>query len=635
MIFAPLPIRVRPLSGARGVAISTVRPNVGRPGCRRAVLGLALGSAVLAIGVAANAAPLLRPAVQTTLSVEKRQQLDADPHVMRWREARMAVDGVFEPSARDEPLALNLFPDAKLQARVRSAKTLESGSQFLSGRLVGGGRFTLFRSAGGILRGEFHSAAGVFTMRSLGPQRVLVKQQDLSKLSRCSHDVTRWGGSDPARSTAKASAMAPRLQSRPRPSPRQHRPDETVDVLVVYTPDAERSEGGREEIEASIEAEVEKTNQAFVNSGIGHRRITLSGAEKVDYIQSTEHIGDDLFFLYLRRGSQDTEGLLDEVHDLRKKYAADIVHLIVADSRGTCGIATIYSLYEENRGDLLCRQSDLDSCMQQWRKDELRFGTFSVSAIPEGCRSLDAFTHELGHNLGLYHDRYSHGDSLSLTDPTEFPYTPYGFGYVNQNFDRSECGKTIMAYGGQCIDEGYPWVVPELMFSNPDLQLGRQEVGYDPAGVAGEEWTTDLDGPVNASRAIDDVWDIVANLYHSSTAGSDRLLSGEAELLNADEAALDLSDYFDAVANGALRYKALTYSATVDNPDLASVSLVGSILTVMANEDGGEGVVTVTATVTGETGQTETLRFEVTISPRSPGGWRGWRTTLTTPSDGG
>ena len=72
----------------------------------------------------------------------------------------------------------------------------------------------------------------------------------------------------------------------------------------------------------------------------------------------------------------------------------------------------------------------------------------------------------------------------------------------------------------------------------------------------------------------------------------------------------------------------------MDDPDLASVSLVGSILTVTANEDGEEGVVTVTATVTGEAGQTETLRFKVTISPRPPGGWRGWRTTLATPTDG-
>ena len=122
--------------------------------------------------------------------------------------------------------------------------------------------------------------------------------------------------------------------------------------------------------------------------------------------------------------------------------------------------------------------------------------------------------------------------------------------YVNQNFNRSDCSLTIMANGEQCIDEGYPWVVPELIFSNLDLQLGSEEVGYDPAGVAGEEWTTDLDGPVNASRAIDDVWDVVANLYYSATAGSDRLLAGETELLGAEQAALDLADYFDAGTDG-------------------------------------------------------------------------------------
>ena len=589
---------------------------------------------MLAVGGVADAAPLLRPAGQTALSVEKREQLAADPYVMRWREARMAVDGVFDPSAWDEPLALNLFPDAELEARVRSAKTLESGSQFLSGRLVGGGRFTLFRSAGGVLRGEFHSAAGVFTMRSLGPRRVLVKQQDISKLSRCNHDAT-LGEAGP-RPDRQGVGDGTRAQPLSRPSLHQHRPDEMVDILVVYTPNAERSEGGRAEIEATIEAEVEKTNQAFVNSGLSHREIKLAGLERVEYTQSTEDIVYDLSYLYAisKLDTFDPEGLLDEVHDLRKKYAADMVHLIVEKSVGRCGGAFAYGLNRESGLQKFCAdKSDVDSCMRWWRKYSWRrLPSFSVSAIPEGCRVQNVFTHELGHSFGLKHDRYSYRGSLSLTDPAHFPYTPYGFGYVNQNFGRSECSLTIMASGRQCIDEDYPWVVPELMFSSPDLQLGSDEVGYDPAGVAGEEWTTDLDGPVNASRHIDDVWDLVANLYHSSTAGSDRLFSGEAELLSADEAALDLADYY--FDRRGWRSSALTYSATVDNPDLASVSVVGSILTVTANEDGEEGVVTVTATVTGEAGQTETLRFEVTISPRAPDGWRGWRTTLATPTDG-
>ena len=229
----------------------------------------------------------------------------------------MAVDGVFESSAGNGPLALNLFPDAALEARVRSARTLESRSRFLSGALAGGGRFTLFRSAGGILRGEFHSAAGVFTIRSLGPRRVLVKQLDPSKLPRHSHDAK----ASPAHRLARDGRRAPA------PTPTIDVLDQTVDVLVVYTPNAERSEGGREEIEATIEAEIEKTNQAFVNSGLGHRRVKLAGMEKVDYTQSAEDIGDDLRYLYVdeERGIIDSEGnpvdpegLLDEVHDLRK-----------------------------------------------------------------------------------------------------------------------------------------------------------------------------------------------------------------------------------------------------------------------------------------------------------------------------
>ena len=580
--------------------------------------------ASLWLGQVAEGAPLLRPAAPT-LGAEERAQLEGDPHVMRWREARMAVDGVFESSAGNGPLALNLFPDAELEGRVRSARTLESGSRFLSGALAGGGRFTLFRSAGGILRGEFHSAAGVFTMRSLGRQRVLVKQLDLSKLPRHSHDAQ----ASPAHRLARDGRRTPAPTTAATPTIDVL--DQTVDILVAYTPNAERSEGGREEIEATIEAEIEKTNQAFVNSGLSHRRIKLARMERVDYTQSTDHIADDLSYLYAKKATTfDPEGLLDEVHDIREMYAADVVHLVVEQPRATCGSATIYSLYEEDRGQDFCAdESDADSCMRQWRKDEFRRSAFSVSAIPEGCRVQNVLTHELGHNFGILHDRYSYGNYLSLTDPVSFPNTPYGFGYVNQNFSRSECSHTIMADGGQCIDEGYPWVVKELMFSNPDLQLGSEEVGYDPAGVAGEEWTTDLDGPVNASRAIDDVWDVVANLYYSATAGSDRLLAGETELLGAEQAALDLADHFDAGTDGG----ALRYTATVDNAGLASVSLVGSILTVTANEDGEEGVVTVTATATDDAGETATLRFAVTISPRPPGSWRGWRSTLAPRAD--
>ena len=67
-------------------------------------------------------------------------------------------------------------------------------------------------------------------------------------------------------------------------------------------------------------------------------------------------------------------------------------------------------------------------------------------------------------------------------------------------------------------------------------------------------------------------------------------------------------------------------------PRLATVSVDGAVLLVSANEDGEEGTATVTVVATDEFGQTATLRFAVEVSPRLPGNWRGWRTTLTPPA---
>ncbi len=102
-----------------------------------------------------------------------------------------------------------------------------------------------------------------------------------------------------------------------------------------------------------------------------------------------------------------------------------------------------------------------------------------------------------------------------------------------------------------------------------------------------------------------------------------------AELLGAeDDATIDLSARFAASAAGG----ALSYSATVDDPLLATVSVEGAVLTVAANEDGEEGTATVTVVATDELGQTATLRFAVEVSPRPPGRWRGWRSTIAAPA---
>ena len=95
------------------------------------------------------------------------------------------------------------------------------------------------------------------------------------------------------------------------------------------------------------------------------------------------------------------------------------------------------------------------------------------------------------------------------------------------------------------------------------------------------------------------------------------------DLLGAGDARIDLSAHFATGGGGAL-----SYSATVDDPRLATVSVEGAVLTMSANEDGEEGVAVVTVTATDEMGQTATLRFQVEVSPGAPGRWRGWRSTI-------
>ena len=101
-----------------------------------------------------------------------------------------------------------------------------------------------------------------------------------------------------------------------------------------------------------------------------------------------------------------------------------------------------------------------------------------------------------------------------------------------------------------------------------------------------------------------------------------------ADLLGAGDARIDLSAHFAASGDAG----GLTYTATVDDAQLVGVSVAGSILTVAANDDFEEGMATVTVVATDEAGQTATLRFAVEVSPRSPGRWRGWRSTIAPPT---
>ena len=119
--------------------------------------------------------------------------------------------------------------------------------------------------------------------------------------------------------------------------------------------------------------------------------------------------------------------------------------------------------------------------------------------------SASAFAHELGHIMGLRHDRYQVcGDNCG-----GFTLFPYAFGYVNQEAlepspPDTAFWRTIMAYPNQC--GRCPGI---LRFSNPDQIY--PDPGGDPLGKAGLKPAPGADGPSDAVRMLNRTRGYVAN----------------------------------------------------------------------------------------------------------------------------
>ena len=225
-----------------------------------------------------------------------------------------------------------------------------------------------------------------------------------------------------------------------------------IDIAVFYTPAARKIAGGTAAMEAMIDLMIAETNPIYVEDGV-NQRLVLVAREEVEYS------GSGSGFVDLRRLADASDGYMDGVHVIREQVGADLIHLIsyVTDVMGVADLA----------------------------------GPFGLTCASCGPT---VFTHELGHNMGVLHDRYSDGG---------YGLFPYSHGYLNQRAfapgaPKSARWGTIMAYGTQCTDAGFNCDWPgRRRFSNPNqTYLG------DPIGVPGEERTRAVDGPADAVRTL-------------------------------------------------------------------------------------------------------------------------------------
>lgn len=247
-----------------------------------------------------------------------------------------------------------------------------------------------------------------------------------------------------------------------------------VDVAVVYTPAAAKGAGGTVQLEAIIDLMVAEANQAYEASGVD-LEIALVVRTEVSYAEV-----DTETDLQRLRGRAD--GYLDEVHGIRDRAGADLVHLIVGtDDYDAAGIADTV-------------------------------GAFGISHYRGGGIT---FAHELGHNMGLNHDRYAGCRTNCEHQPYRFAY-----GYVNRRGLEPDAPSsarwfTIMAYHDECTAAGV--VCTELpRFSSPN-----QIHDGDPLGVPGEGVSFDVGGPADAVRVLNTMRHSVASL-RDRVSGSPR-----------------------------------------------------------------------------------------------------------------
>ena len=347
--------------------------------------------------------------------------------------------------------------------------------------------------------------------------------------------------------------------------------DVTIDVAVVYTPAAREAAGGGAAIEAEIDLLIAETNQAYATSGV-HQRLALVGRAEVPYTEKTSSLED------IRR-LIDGDGPLDEAHALRARTGADLVHLIVdAPHYDSCG-----------RGQLV--------------------GAFGIT--DHLCGGI-VFAHELGHNMGLVHDRYEAHHGQPVDNPGGVSPHP-AYGYVNQQAfvagaAESSRWTTIMSYPTQCKDADIhcQWL---LRFSNP-----RQSYNGDPLGIPYGAGASGVTGPADAAAVLNAMGPAVAR-WRDRPAGANRppAASGtlpDRALILPGMLTVDVSPAFVDPDGDPL-----TYTVSSSAPQVVTVLAAGARVTLTAM---GVGRATIRVTATDPGGLSATQAFTVTVAMRSP-----------------
>ena len=287
------------------------------------------------------------------------------------------------------------------------------------------------------------------------------------------------------------------LQTKASPAAAESDTDDgdVVDVLVVYPSFVPEVESGYANMLALIDLDIATANEAYAASGV-KLRVELAAAVEVEYdwfLERTivDNEGYSVWFSALDHLSNPQDGYLDEVHTLRDRHAADLVLMHLGGE-----IHQLIGRY------WIAGIANATSDVSAESVEELGF---AVARSGDGT----AVAHELGHSMGLAHDRsegstnkpfpYSHGFRYWHPGTRERGFDPYG---------------TIMSQASGVGGEEFV-----LAFSNPDLIHPDYDI---PLGVSGNEPSSEADGPADATRHLNELRSVLANVRSRADAESCR-----------------------------------------------------------------------------------------------------------------
>ena len=232
----------------------------------------------------------------------------------------------------------------------------------------------------------------------------------------------------------------------------------TIDIMVVYTQQAENNWGGASNTIANITQAVTNMNVSISGSGVNNVTFRLVHTAKVSYTESGNFSTD------LTRLAGSSDGYIDNVHALRDQYGADLVSMIIGSPTSSCGIGYLNTNPTSYSSGSAFNVS-LYSCV---------VGNFTMA-------------HECGHNMGLRHDWYVDGSTTPCS---------HHHGYVNQvaisqgtSSPASSRWRTIMAYNDRCSAAGFSCTRINR-WSNPGLTYNGDATGQ----------------PIGSSQASDEAY---------------------------------------------------------------------------------------------------------------------------------